>query len=554
MDNTGVGCLKVPGFGGIPLDKELRCEDRFTHGINEWEQVPAVTMREISMVTVMNLLTDKLDWHKDVFNQEILTQWRKEAFATQPLMSEKAWAWCVEELRGKANEFNQKQYLRVLDTGSCVCKSDILVPEQLHIDLQSGIKPLLTHQHPRDDGEPVLSIVDPSLYPLVYGRSPVLMEGGQVEMPDVHGEWRLSGTATTAPKHVDQRVNSESVQAFMESNPFEPWRSGHAFGQVDDDSIEAFLWSFKYQWLPSEVEFTSESDDVWITSYINNLHPAHNMLYRGLETLISLTIKPWNDCLIKCWSANDRCQHGQVPLRIITYGVEWEDEFPEWTQAFDSVRRVRLAKYLEAKKTVKEIRQDTENGPWRMGELKEAKRNMEAYSDMKGLKPIPEPSPELWKMAQEYLQRPEFGSSEPNALPEHWKKDTLQLLRQKHQKLLHWKHPEPGTAFSYQDWRSGENNTKPVVEMASKRVRGCQCSESDGDSDHHKLYSVKLQDTFRSQGLQVIIKIDGVELTPEKPTYHGSDWQLQGQMNEHIVAVAMYIYDVNNVSESRIAF
>lgn len=30
--------------------------------------------------------------------------------------------------------------------------------------------------------------------------------------------------------------------------------------------------------------------------------------------------------------------------------------------------------------------------------------------------------------------------------------------------------------------------------------------------------------------------------------------QLQGQMNEHIVAVAMYVYDANNVSESRIAF
>jgi hypothetical protein len=61
MDNSGIGRLNVPGFGDIPLDKELRCEDRFPHGINEWEQVPAVTMREIAMVAVMNLLTDKLD-------------------------------------------------------------------------------------------------------------------------------------------------------------------------------------------------------------------------------------------------------------------------------------------------------------------------------------------------------------------------------------------------------------------------------------------------------------------------------------------------------------
>lgn len=68
--------------------------------------------------------------------------------------------------------------------------------------------------------------------------------------------------------------------------------------------------------------------------------------------------------------------HGRVLLRIITYGVDWDDEFPEWTRAFDAARRPRLAKSLEAKKTVEEIRWDAENGPYRMGELKEGERKM----------------------------------------------------------------------------------------------------------------------------------------------------------------------------------
>ena len=96
-----------------------------------------------------------------------------------------SWAWCVRELRDKADEYKEKHYVRILDTGSCVCKSDTLVPEQLQLDLQTGARPLLTHQNQeRDDVDPVLRIVDPCLYPLVYGRSPVMVDGGRVEMRD----------------------------------------------------------------------------------------------------------------------------------------------------------------------------------------------------------------------------------------------------------------------------------------------------------------------------------------------------------------------------------
>ncbi|UKZ82496.1 hypothetical protein TrVFT333_010285 [Trichoderma virens FT-333] len=184
MDNTGHGPLRVPGFGDMPLEEKLRCEQRFAHGFEEWQQMPAVTVRELAMVAVMNTLTDKPGWHIDIFNEDIATEWRKEAFAATPLMSEKAWAWCIAELRDKANEYTQKQYIRVLDTGSCVCKSDILVPTALSVEFKSEIEPLLPTQITRDQ---ISSIVDPSLYPLVYGRSPVLLDGGEVVLEDVFG-------------------------------------------------------------------------------------------------------------------------------------------------------------------------------------------------------------------------------------------------------------------------------------------------------------------------------------------------------------------------------
>ncbi|PGH15726.1 hypothetical protein AJ80_05434 [Polytolypa hystricis UAMH7299] len=54
--------------------------------------------------------------------------------------------------------------------------------------------------------------------------------------------------------------------------------------------------------------------------------------------------------------------------------------------------------------------------------------------------------------------------------------------------------------------------------------------------------------------LQVIVKLANIELTPEKPSYNGGTWHVEGQMNEHICATALYYYDCENITESRLAF
>lgn len=80
---------------------------------------------------------------------------------------------------------------------------------------------------------------------------------------------------------------------------------------------------------------------------------------------------------------------------------------------------------------------------------------------------------------------------------------------------------------------------------------------SDLDStwgNDHDYYSLRIQDDFRDEGLQVIIKLSSIELTPEKPKYKGGNWHIEGMLNEHIAATALYYYDVDNVTESRISF
>ena len=65
---------------------------------------------------------------------------------------------------------------------------------------------------------------------------------------------------------------------------------------------------------------------------------------------------------------------------------------------------------------------------------------------------------------------------------------------------------------------------------------------------------MSLRENFGEHGLQVIVKLANIELTPEKPTYDGGSWHVEGQLNERICATALYYYDSKNVTDSSLAF
>ncbi|KAH6903211.1 hypothetical protein BKA70DRAFT_1514913 [Coprinopsis sp. MPI-PUGE-AT-0042] len=54
--------------------------------------------------------------------------------------------------------------------------------------------------------------------------------------------------------------------------------------------------------------------------------------------------------------------------------------------------------------------------------------------------------------------------------------------------------------------------------------------------------------------LQVIVKLANIHLTPEKPEYEGGTWHVEGKLNEHIVATALYYYSSDNITSSSLAF
>ncbi|GGW05807.1 DUF4246 domain-containing protein [Streptomyces narbonensis] len=59
---------------------------------------------------------------------------------------------------------------------------------------------------------------------------------------------------------------------------------------------------------------------------------------------------------------------------------------------------------------------------------------------------------------------------------------------------------------------------------------------------------------LRGRGLQVIVKLATIHLTPEDPEYAGGSWHVEGMLNERIVSTGIYYWDSENITESRLGF
>ncbi|KAL2862298.1 DUF4246 domain-containing protein [Aspergillus lucknowensis] len=63
-----------------------------------------------------------------------------------------------------------------------------------------------------------------------------------------------------------------------------------------------------------------------------------------------------------------------------------------------------------------------------------------------------------------------------------------------------------------------------------------------------------LQAHHAEKGLQVIVKLANIELTPEKPTYEGGSWHIEGKLNERICATAIYYFSSENITSNMLFF
>ncbi|KAG9515128.1 hypothetical protein KCU93_g9583, partial [Aureobasidium melanogenum] len=252
---------------------------------------------------------------------------------------------------------------------------------------------------------------------------------------------------------------------------------------------------------------------VRITSYINGLHPRNHGLYHAIEKLISTSIEPWNDVLIEQG-------RGRFPTRIKTYGVSYEPPQPDFDRFTEAGKHPGSESYYAAIEEAKAYCAQPDY-PY------DSSDDEETY-------PWPE-----YKMPDDWDAWCKSG--EDLSIP----------MRFKYSGLTHFVHPEPGTAYTYQQWKIGQ-----AWEAIRKRKSRDHEPDVEGRTAQipHEAYRVALQESFRQKGLQIIVKIDRTELNPNDPSFPGSDWHVEGLHNEHIVANSMYILEEENTSEPRICF
>lgn len=74
------------------------------------------------------------------------------------------------------------------------------------------------------------------------------------------------------------------------------------------------------------------------------------------------------------------------------------------------------------------------------------------------------------------------------------------------------------------------------------------------DIDYAPKPRSRIINRYKESGLQIIVKMASIELTPSKPVFPTGSWHLEGQLNEHICGTALYYLDSENIEDNHLSF
>jgi hypothetical protein len=257
-------------------------------------------------------------------------------------------------------------------------------------------------------------------------------------------------------------------------------------------------WSYRYQWLPCEVQVIG--GHAKITSYVNSLHPEHHdSIYTLIEQLIDRSIPLWHECL----QIEARAEFN----RIACGSAEYDSQNPnEGTHNDDDELRKRVEQLAQPEGIVAICREDEDV--------------MDAAGEDDAI-PLEE-----WVKTEDalyYISECVWKTKRRLVLPEPGPYNTTK---------------KPWDSQSIQDQEVPSTN-KGLSEPSAKRPRTAPPT---------------VQPDWTKRGLQIIVKIASIELSPSNPAYTGGSWHLEGMQNEHIAATSLFYYDSHNVTPSRLRF
>ncbi|KAK0373968.1 hypothetical protein CLIM01_08662 [Colletotrichum limetticola] len=443
---------QLPGFG-LPLNHAP--EDHFPDAVSDWEQRWPHTNRERCMIAFIQEVTLEKDWNQRVFQEAALATWKDNLMERDwhrageirhGDFTDAMFEYCIDELQEKARLYNETGVVPVLDVQVRIARSDRVISSDMRSTLQKAvgnIERTLSHKTDRSSGKEnslaeakgstckkqnnVINVIDPTMYPLVFGRSRVLPTH-EIDLHNCLG-------------HISQGITIKVP--------------GQKETQKYVDGIYHTLFSSQSQWLPCNIEFP-DGINAKITSYINNLHPReHITVYSVLENIITQIMPMWNMVYSSVYDHTMRCD-----LRIDCTEAGWK--YPN-TPPYDPLN----------------IRDDLMNGVIDDDEWQ--RRTDEWLCDFR------------------VVDRPEPQVKEDRALQ-----------------------------------RSSHEHNDSVTPQGMTNFTGM---------------------LGKAGGIQIVVKIRAMYPTPENPICDlQNEFGLDGALNEHIVATAVYFFEDENVTDSNVSF
>ncbi|KAJ1711433.1 hypothetical protein NYO67_6445 [Aspergillus flavus] len=263
----------------------------------------------------MDSITDKTQWDQKSFNENITSKWYQE-FARSGLdMTPKIMALVIKELQWKADILNKTGHVRVFDVG--VIKSETVISKDLQEALKERVKPLndvpedQKDYHPRSD-QKVVDLVHPSLFPVIYGRTHVLLDR-VIEFDDCIGSMGQGGLLPVPP---DEEVY---VYPYYKA----PYKA------------DLSLLSQKFQWLPCDYwEIITQTIPLWEKSLSSRHFEEDRIKYTEVkygEHLEPEPIPPWDGLNLE-----------DYPDTPNPWSEAEEDAYYELLEAWDASRPIIL--------------------------------------------------------------------------------------------------------------------------------------------------------------------------------------------------------------------
>jgi hypothetical protein len=187
------------------------------------------TVRELTMLALINELTDLPDWDRKVFDPDFTFDWKSQKLWTGKDITRSMLDWCVEEVKYYVHDFIPSRIIPSFDGGAV--KSDDCVDRLLREDLERAAASLrrAVVEGAKTPISAVVDIVDPYLFPFAFGTTRTLREG-QIAVEDC----------------IPATGHGEPVKKPLDDERIEKERARYP---------NTLAWSNRFQWLPFDVTF-----------------------------------------------------------------------------------------------------------------------------------------------------------------------------------------------------------------------------------------------------------------------------------------------------------